>query len=176
MIILQASSLRPVQRQLPGTPVVALDAAGVPVAMGTTLSTDPAARKGEIAAFTSSALAHSKEVGNYADILSTGLDLAANKMPTYAHPIGEGSAVVSLVATGFSLVNEIDKGNRVKIAIAGFKFGANALAAIDEYVIPGVPALKTTAQVCKLVSAVFSAMPEADTQPATLTFTRPEPA
>jgi hypothetical protein len=159
MLILQAYDIAQVQRQLPGTPVVAVDAQGVPVAVGTVLSEDAGRRGSELSSFSSQMLGRSKQVGKYADFLSTGLNLAADQMPAYAHPLAETATVISLVATGAAFANEVQKGDSTKIAIAGFKFGANAVAAIDEFV-PGIPGLKTTAQVCKLVSTGLSLFPE----------------
>ena len=161
MIILQAQAGVPaLLRQPPGTPLVALDAAGVPVAVGTTLHIDPDRKAGDLKSFTDSALAHSEQLGDYATLLSTGLDIASDRLPDYAHPLSGAATAFAFVATGASLANEIDKGDTRRIAIASFKFGASALAAIDEYILPGYPALSIGAQTCKLVSSALAVTPE----------------
>lgn len=161
MIILEAKAGIPaLLRQPPGTPIVALDAAGTPVAIGTSLHVDPEQKNGDLQSFTASALAHSKQLGDYATLLSTGLDIAADHIPDYAHPLSGAATAFSFVATGASLANEINKGDTRKIVIASFKFGANALAAIDEYILPGYPALSISAQTCKLVSSALAVTPD----------------
>lgn len=161
MIIL--SSKKPVPallQQPPGTPIVALDASGTPVAIGTTLNVDPEQKASDLQTFTQTALAHSKQVGNYATLLSTGLDIAADHIPDYAHPLTGAATAFSFVATGASLAKEIGDGDTRSIAIASFKFGASALAIIDEYIAPGIPALNISAQACKFVSTALVVAPE----------------
>ena len=161
MIILDARAGVPkLLGQPPGTPIVAIDAAGVPVAIGTTLHIDPDKKAGDLKSFTDTALAHSKQLGDYATLLSTGLDIASDHLPDYAHPLSGAATAFSFVATGASLANEIDKGDTRRIAIASFKFGASALAAIDEYILPGYPALSMGAQTCKLVSSALAVTPD----------------
>lgn len=161
MIILEAKAGIPkLLAQPPGTPVVALDAAGTPVAIGTTLHVDPDKKSDDLKSFADSALAHSKQLGDYATLLSTGLDIASDHIPDYAHPLSGAATAFSFVATGASLANEINKGDTRKIAIASFKFGASALAAIDQYILPGYPALSVGAQTCKLVSSALAVTPD----------------
>lgn len=160
MIIAQGPKYTNVLRQLPGTPVVAVDANDMPVAFGTCLSTDEDARGGELSQFTSYAFAHSKKVGDMAGLLSSSLNLGADQLPEFAHPISQATTVVALISTGVALGKEVNDGDSKTIAIAAFKFGANALDAVDKFV-PGYPLLHTAALTAKVASSIITVIPDA---------------
>jgi len=53
MKIATSPAFIPAMQSLPGTPIVAVDAQGKPVAIGACLSADPAQRQSELATFAS---------------------------------------------------------------------------------------------------------------------------
>jgi hypothetical protein len=156
MIIL-TNNAQPIPRLEPGTPIVAVNRAGQPVAVGAALGADPQQWPQDLERFGSLAMQHSKEVGKYANIVSTGLGVATEYLPDHADALGGAATAVTFVATGLSWVNEIGKDEGGHPIVAGFKFGASALALIDEVVMPGVPALHISAQACKILSVVADA-------------------
>ena len=158
MQIMTSHAFAPVMRELPGTPVVAVDTEGKPVAIGACLSADPEQRQAELATFSSFALGHSKQAGDVARLLSSGIDLGAEVLPQYAHPASQATTVIAFAATSLSLYKEINDGDARSIGVAGFKCGADALNVIDEF-FPGNPLVHTTALGAKLVSNALAIIP-----------------
>lgn len=154
MLIQSSANLKPALRALPGTPVAALDADGNLVGAGLRLDSDPAKHVGDVQRFSNILLDNSERIGSAANLLSSGLDLAAFYQPDVADGMAKGGAVIALMANGLALAHAIDKGDTRAITIATIKTGADAIDLIEKSgVLGSVPALHGAVLILKSGSA-----------------------
>ena len=168
MKIITTANLGAAFRTPLGTPVVALDEHGAPVAIGAHVSADPAAAHQQIRTTYAAILGSSDKISRYADFISSGLDIVADQAPKAAGTAAAGGAALALAANGISLANAISKHEKREIVVASVKTGADALDFAEKCGLFGAhPLVHTAVLVAKFgATGIDAVIPKPDPKKA----------
>ena len=156
-----------------GTPIVALNAAGTPVAVGLRMSLDPDKKQSQLGKFTSRLADNPDKVEKWTTALSNVVDIAAETHPGWAQQAAATGDVLAFFATGARLVNAANEGDDTDLAIASLKCGSNALAVLsDSGVLGAHPMLHMVVLVSKALTSLAD-IAYTPPKPMPLYFSRP---
>jgi len=142
-----------------GTPIVACNAAGLPIAFGIRMSPNPEMQKVELGNFALRLIPEPDKAAKVTTALSAAVDYAADFYPGWSQQATEAGDCLALFSTGISLIDHARKGDSTQIGIASLMFGASALKLLsDSGVLGAHPMLHPVALATKMIGGVFAAV------------------
>jgi hypothetical protein len=116
----------------PGTPVVALDAQGKPIAFGYNLSTDAVNCAAELNAADTSIFGNAERQAKYINLFTSSCDSAAALLPAEAAGFGIGSTALMFAYNAKQVADAADADDFTLAAVKSFECGIGAVSIAEQ--------------------------------------------
>jgi hypothetical protein len=120
-------AIQPALKLPTGTPIVALDAEGKPLALGFHLSADPDKRSVELSEAKDAFHDKVQLFSKYARLTTTSFDSVAHFYPDGAGVLGIGSSAISFVSSTTGFADAVRSGDEHGMLIKGISVGIDAI-------------------------------------------------